>query len=59
MDDQALEITKEVAKIVAKDVYNDGLKGTITQTGEIVESIVGLFNNIVFYPVKKANALFK
>lgn len=59
MDDQALEITKEVAKIVAKDVYNDGLKGTATQAGEIVESIVGLFNNVVFYPVKKANALFK
>ena len=59
MTDEALEITKEVAKVVAKDVYNDGLKGTVTQTGEIVESIVGLFNNVVFYPVKKANALFK
>lgn len=59
MNDQALEITKEVAKVVAKDVYNDGLKGTVTQAGEIVESIVGLFNNVVFYPVKKANALFK
>ncbi|MBQ7790195.1 MAG: DUF4393 domain-containing protein [Bacilli bacterium] len=59
MTDEVLEITKEVAKVVAKDVYNDGLKGTVTQTGEIVESIVGLFNNVVFYPVKKANALFK
>ena len=59
MTDEALEIAKEVAKVVAKDLYNDGLKGTVTQTGEIVESIVGLFNNVVFYPVKKANALFK
>lgn len=33
MTDEALEITKEVAKVVAKDVYNDGLKGTVTQTG--------------------------
>lgn len=59
MTDEELEITKEVAKVVVKDVYNDGLKGTVTQAGEIVESIVGLFNNVVFYPVKRANALFK
>ena len=59
MTDEALEITKEVAKVVAKDVYNDGLKGTVTQTGQIIESIVGLFNNVVLYPVKKANELFK
>lgn len=59
MTDEALEITKEVAKVVAKDVYNDGVKGTVVQTGEIIESVVGLFNNVVFYPVKKANALFK
>lgn len=59
MKEEALEITKEVAKDVAKDVYNDGVKGTVVQTGEIIESVVGLFNNVVFYPVKKANALFK
>lgn len=59
MTEEALEITKEVAKVVAKDVYNDGIKGTVVQTGEIIESVVGLFNNVVFYPVKKANALFK
>ena len=59
MKEEALEITKEVAKVVAKDVYNDGVKGTVVQTGEIIESVVGLFNNVVFYPVKKANALFK
>ena len=55
MTEEALEITKEVAKAV----YNDGVKGTVVQTGEIIESVVGLFNNVVFYPVKKANALFK
>lgn len=59
MTNETLEIAKEAAKIVAKDVYSDGLKGTVIQTGEIVESIVGLFNNVVFFPVKKANALFK
>lgn len=59
MTEEALEITKEVAKVVAKDVYNDGVKATVVQTGEIIESVVGLFNNVVFYPVKKANALFK
>lgn len=59
MTEETLEITKEVAKVVAKDVYNDGVKGTVVQTGEIIESVVGLFNNVVFYPVKKANALFK
>lgn len=55
MTEEALEITKEVAKAV----YNDGVKGTGVRTGEIIESVVGLFNNVVFYPVKKANALFK
>lgn len=59
MTEEALEITKKVAKVVAKDVYNDGVKATVMQTGEIIESVVGLFNNVVFYPVKKANALFK
>ena len=59
MTEETLEITKEVAKVVAKDVYNDGIKGTVVQTGEIIESVVGLFNNVVFYLVKKANALFK
>lgn len=59
MTEETLEITKEVAKVVAKDVYNDGVKGTVVQTGEIIESVVGLFNNVVFYPVKKTNALFK
>lgn len=59
MTEEALEITKEVAKVVAKDVYNDGVKATVVQTGEIIESVVGLFNNVVFYPIKKANALFK
>lgn len=59
MTEETLEITKEVAKVVAKDVYNDGVKGTVVQTGEIIESVVGLFNNVVFYPVKKVNALFK
>lgn len=59
MTEETLEITKVVAKVVAKDVYNDGIKGTVVQTGEIIESVVGLFNNVVFYPVKKANALFK
>ena len=59
MTEEALEITKEVVSVVTKDVYNDGIKGTVVQTGEIIESVVGLFNNIVFYPVKKANAFFK
>lgn len=59
MTEEALEIYKEVAKVVAKDVYNDGVKATVVQTGEIIESVVGLFNNVVFYLVKKANALFK
>ena len=53
MTEEALEITKEVAKVVAKDVYNDGVKATVMQTWEIIESVVGLFNNVVFYPVKK------
>lgn len=29
MTEEVLEITKEVAKVVAKNVYNDGVKGTV------------------------------
>ncbi len=59
MNEQEFTIVKEVSKELAKDVYNDGAKKSVQQAGEIVESVVGLFNNVVLYPIKKANVYFK
>ena len=59
MNEQEFELVKEVSKELVKDVYNDGIKNSVVEAGEILESVVGLFNNIVFYPVKKANIYYK
>lgn len=49
----------EVAKDRAKDLYEDGLKPATKEGGEILQAVVGLFNNVVLYPIKKANITFK
>ncbi len=49
----------EVAKERSKDIYDDGLKPATREAGEAFQAIVGLFNNVVLYPVKKANITFK
>ncbi len=59
MNNEQLEITKEIAKNVSKDIYNDGFKGAVTQSGEILETVIGLFNNVALYPVKKANIKYQ
>ncbi|CAI3227120.1 conserved hypothetical protein [Clostridium neonatale] len=49
----------EVAKERSKDIYDDGLKPATKEGGEALEALVGLFNNVVLYPVKKANITYK
>lgn len=49
----------EIIKERAKDIYEDGFKGATTEAGQALEAVVGLFNNVVLYPIKKANLSFK
>ena len=58
-ENQALEVLKEVAVQNSKEVYADGLKPAVQEGGGALAAIVGLFNNVVLYPVKKANLTFK
>jgi hypothetical protein len=55
----ATKVAVEVAKDRSKDVYEDGLKPATKEAGEALQAVVGLFNNVVLYPVKKANITFK
>ena len=55
----ATEVTAEVLKDRSKDIYEDGLKLATKESGEALKAVVGLFNNVVLYPVKKANLTFK
>lgn len=58
-ENQAIEIITEVAKQQAKDIYDDGLKGATQEGGQALQTIVGLFNNVILYPFKKANITYK
>ena len=52
-------VAAEVAKVIAGEVYSDGLKPTTRQAGEAVGAMVGLFNHVVLHPIKLANLHFK
>jgi len=58
-DNQLIEIMTEVAKEQSKEIYNDGFKGATQEGGQALETIVGLFNNVVLYPLKKLNMTYK
>ena len=53
------EVIAEVAKDQSKEIYQDGFKGAVQEGGEALQTIVGLFNNVILYPVKKANITYK
>lgn len=43
----------------ASDAAQDNLPDTVKQTDGILSTVVGFFNNVVLYPVKKANLTFR
>ncbi|MBC5625642.1 DUF4393 domain-containing protein [Clostridium sp. NSJ-49] len=53
------KVITEVAKEQSKEIYQDGFKGAMQEGGKALQSIVGLFNNVILYPVKKANITYK
>jgi len=58
MGNSVVDVAIEVLKERSKDIYDDGLKPATKESGEALQAIVGLFNNVVLYPVKKANITF-
>ncbi len=52
------KVAVESAKVVAKDIYEDGLKPLVTETGKILGSTAEVLNNVVMYPVRKVNEQF-
>jgi len=54
-----VQILTEVAKDQAGKIYEDGLQETTKEASGALSSIVGLFNHVVLYPVKKANINFR
>lgn len=57
MDNVTLEEVKVCAEIA--NIVKDVLPNTITETDGAVSTLVGLFNNVVLYPAKKANIIFR
>ena len=43
----------------ASDAARDNLPTTMEQTDGVLSTVVGFFNNVVLYPVKKANLTFR
>ena len=43
----------------ASDAAQDNLPATMEQTDGVISTVVGFFNNVVLYPVKKANLTFR
>lgn len=41
------------------DAAQDNLPATMHQTDGVLSTVVGFFNNVVLYPVKKANLMFR
>lgn len=54
-----VDVMKEVATSQVKEIYQDGLKGVTQESGQALQTIVGIFNNVVLYPFKKTNITFK
>ncbi|MBQ9792990.1 MAG: DUF4393 domain-containing protein [Clostridia bacterium] len=59
MDDNTKEIISESIKDFGKDVYNDGLQPVIKEAGGAMGTLIGFFNNVVLYPLRKLNIKFQ
>lgn len=59
MDEITKEIMVEGVKELGKDIYNDGLQPAIKETGGAIGTMIGFFNNVVLYPLRKLNIKFQ
>lgn len=58
MSDNNTSLVPDVIKS-ASDVVQTNLPETAKQTDSAISTVIGFFNNVVLYPVKKANISFK
>lgn len=58
-EDLVKEAIIEATKEQIGEIYEDALKPATKESGEALQAIVGLFNNVVLYPIKKANITFR
>ena len=58
-DDIIKEVAIEVFKEQGNEIYTDGFKPATQEAGEALQTIVGLVNNVIFYPLKKLNFTYK
>ena len=54
LDPQVPNVIKAIS-----DAAHDNLPVTMEETDEAISTVVGFFNNVVLYPVKRANLTFK
>jgi hypothetical protein len=59
MDEESTKIAVEVARDLAKEAYSDAISPAAREAGGALQAVVGLFNNVVLHPVKKANLHFR
>lgn len=52
------DLVLEIAKQVAKDVYEDGLQPAVKEAGGVLGTLFGFINNVVFHPLKKLSMSF-
>ena len=53
------EAVIEVAKDRSKEIYDDALKPVVRESGEVLGTVMGFVNNVIFYPLKKGSMTFK
>jgi len=58
-EDEFIKVATAAGIEVAKDIYQDAAKGATVEAGESLQAIVGLFNNVVLFPIKKANINYR
>ncbi|RYD19664.1 MAG: DUF4393 domain-containing protein [Verrucomicrobiaceae bacterium] len=60
MDEKdSVTLATEVTKAVAVEIYTDLAKPAAHEAGEAIGTVIGLFNNVVLHPLKRANIHFK
>jgi hypothetical protein len=55
----AITVAVELTKALSKEIYTDLLKPGAVSTGNAIGSVIGLFENVVLYPLNLANIQFK
>ena len=58
MNEEKTSIIPDIVKPIS-DAVQQNIPETVTQTDGVLSTVVGFFNNVVLFPVKKANITFR